>query len=63
MSARRFGKIKNFLHWNDNRSIPIDCTDKIRPVIDTSVEYFQLPAPIEYLDEQMVPFKGRSKLK
>ena len=40
MSARRFGKIKNFLHWNDSRSIPIDCTDKIISVIDTSVDFF-----------------------
>ena len=68
MLVRRFEKIKRILHCNDNRSSPFDCTDKlykIGPVIDTLLEYFQLPAPTEYLcvDEQMVPFKGRSKLK
>ena len=65
---RRFEKIKRFLHCNDSKSIRIDCTDKlykIRPVLDTLLEYFQLSAPTEYLciDEQMVPFKRRSKLK
>ena len=68
MSVSRFEKFKRFLHCNDNRSIPIDCTDKlykIRPVIDTLLEYFQLSAPTEYLciDEKMVLFKGRSKLR
>ena len=68
MSVRRFENIKRFLNCNDNRSIPTDCTDtlyKIKPVIDTLQEYFQLSAPTEYLciDKQMVPFKGRSKSK
>ena len=52
MSVRRFEQIKRFLHCNNSRSIPIDCTDKlykIRPVIDTLLESFQLPAPTEYL--------------
>ena len=68
MSVRCFEKIKKFLHYNDNRSIPVECTDKlckIRPVIDALLEYFQLVAPTEYLciDEKLVSFKGTSKLK
>ena len=68
MSVRHFQKIKRFLHCNDNRSISIDCTDKlykIRPAIDSLLEYFQLPAPTEYqcIEEQMVYFKERPKLK
>ena len=52
MSVKCFEKIKRFLHCNDNRSIPVDCTDKlckIRPVIDALLECFQLLAPTEYL--------------
>ena len=61
-------RVRRFLHCSVNRSIPIDCTDKlykIRPVIDTLLKYFQLLVPTEYLciGEQMVPFKTRSKLK
>ena len=68
MSVKCFEKIKRFHHCNDNRSIPVDCTDKlckIRPVIDALLECFQLLAPTEYLciDEKLVSFKGRSKLK
>ena len=48
--------------------MPKDCPDKlfkIRPLIDVFKERFQMIAPTEDLciNEQMVPFKGRSKLK
>ena len=68
ISVKCFEKIKRVLHCNDNRSIQFDCRDKlykIRSVIDTLLEYFQLPAPAKHLwkDGQMAPFKGRLKLK
>ena len=68
MTIRRFEWIKRFLHCNDNNTMPKDCTDKlykIRPIIDALKEKFRLFSPTELLciDEQMVPFKGRSKLK
>ena len=68
MPIKRFEQIKRFLHVSDNMQIPKDCPDKlfkIRPLIDAFKERFQMIAPTEDLciDEQMVPFKGRSKLK
>ena len=68
MSIRRFERIKRFLHCNDNEKMDKDFPDKlfkIRPLIDTLKERFHLIAPTELLciDEQMVPFKGRSTLK
>ena len=64
MSVWHFEKIKRFLHCSGNRSIWIDCTDKIRPVIETLLEYFQLSAPREYLciDEKRLPSKGDQNL-
>ena len=48
--------------------MPRDGNDKlykIRPIIDTLKSHFQLSVPTENLciDEQMVPFRGRSRLK
>ena len=64
MSVWHFEKIKRFLHCSGKRSISIDCTDKIRPVIETLLDYFQLPAPTKYLciDEKRLPSKGDQKL-
>ena len=68
MPIKRFEQIKRFLHVSDNMQMPKDCPDKlfkIRPIIDAFKERFQMIAPTEDLciDEQMVPFKGRSKSK
>ena len=68
LPIKRFEQIKRFLHLSDNMQIPKDCPDtlfKIRTLIDAFKERFQMIAPIEDLciDEQIVPFKGRSKLK
>ena len=68
MPVRRFEQIKRFLHFNDNEAIPKECPDrlyKIRPLIDLLKEKFRQFTPSEYIciDEQMVPFKGRSTLK
>ena len=48
--------------------MPKDCPDKwfkVWPLINAINEHFQIIAPTEILCiyEQMVPFKGRSKLK
>ena len=68
MSVRRFERIKRFLHCNDNEKMNKYFPDKlfkIHLLIDTLKERFDLLAPTELLciDEQMVPFKGRSTLK
>ena len=68
MTVSRFEKIKNFLHCNDNLSRPKNCSDrlyKIRPVVDHLKNSFSNIALSEKLciDEQMVPFKGKSGLK
>ena len=68
MPIRRFERIKRFLYCNNNTQMPGDGNDKlykIRPITDALKSHFQLSAPTENLciDEQMVPFKGRSRLK
>ena len=68
MTINRFEKIKNFLHCNDNLSRPKNCSDrlyKIWPVVDHLKNSFSNIALSEKLciDEQMVPFKGKSGLK
>ena len=68
MTINRFEKIKKFLHYNDNLSRPKYCSDrlyKIRPVVDHLKKSFSNIALSEKLciDEQMVPFKGKSGLK
>ena len=68
MPTKRFGQIKRFLHLNKNIKMPKDCPDKlfkVRSLINTIKERLQMIAPTKILciNEQMVPFKGRSKLK
>ena len=68
ISVNRFEQIKNFLHINDNQSCPENCVDKLyklRPLIDYLKKKFMQIKPMEKLciDEQMVPFKGKSALK
>ena len=68
MTIRRFERIKQFLHCNDNKKIDKDFQGKvfkIHPLIDVLKERFHLLAPTELpcIDEQMVSFKVRSMLK
>ena len=55
-------------HFNDNTKMNRPNTDnlfKARPLIDSLTETFNEQKPQEYLsiDEQIVPFKGKSSLK
>ena len=68
MTINQFEKIKKSLHCNDNLSHSKNCSDrsyKIRPVVDHLKKSFSNIALSEKLciDEQMVPFKGKSGLK
>ena len=67
MPIVRFKTIKLMLHINDNTSRPVNCQDrlyKIRPFIDAVVEKDRgiVPAGKFSIDEQVVPFKGKSVL-
>ncbi len=72
-SRDRWEKIKQNIHFNDNSHIPPpDNTNKdtrrlfkIKPFIDMILPKFQvLPkSPMLSIDEQIVPYKGRSGLK
>ncbi|XP_070691520.1 piggyBac transposable element-derived protein 3-like [Pempheris klunzingeri] len=68
MSRDRWGEIKKFIHFNDNSSMAANSDDKlfkIRPIVDSLLQKFQVLPQDQMLcvDEQMVPFKGRSSLK
>ncbi|XP_047144588.1 piggyBac transposable element-derived protein 1-like [Hydra vulgaris] len=68
MTLKRFEKIKSKLQCSDNLSRQDNCSDKlykIRPVIDYLKYKFVQLRPYEQLciDEQIVPFKGKSNLK
>lgn len=66
MSVNEFEETKRFIHFNDNSTLDKD--DKlyrIRPIIDMVKARFQ-EIPMERslcVDEQIVPFKGRSCIK
>ena len=68
MTCNRWEAIKNHIHFNNNDTIPPDNIDKlfkIRPLLSSLLTKFQR-TPIDYhlsLDEQIVPFKGKSGLK
>ena len=68
MTVNRFEKIKNFLYCNDNLNRPEECTDrlyKIRQIVDhfkKKISELKLCKKL-CIDEQMVPFKGKSGLK
>lgn len=72
MSRNRWEEIKNNLHFNNNDNMPRpndpekDRLFKIRPLIDSLQTTFK-KIPIEEsmicVDEQIVPFKGKSALK
>ena len=68
MSCNRFEKIKRFIHCNDNLEAPQPLTDvlyKVRPIITHFQNVFKLFKPKEFIciDEQVVPFKRRSRIK
>lgn len=71
MSRNRWEVIKRNIHCNDNSNmLPIrdpnrDRLFKIRPLVDSMQAKFQaLPKPqMLSVDEQIVPFKGKSRLK
>uniref|UniRef100_A0A667X1E5 PiggyBac transposable element-derived protein domain-containing protein n=1 Tax=Myripristis murdjan TaxID=586833 RepID=A0A667X1E5_9TELE len=67
MSRDRWEEIKKFIHFNDNSNMEAnnDRLFKIRPIVDSLLQKFQsLPQDqMLSIDEQMVPFKGRSSLK
>lgn len=71
MSRDRFEFIKSNLHFADNREAvasgnsKTDPMYKVRPLIDLLRANFQSVPKEQYLcvDEQMVPYKGRSRVK
>lgn len=71
MSRDRWEEIKRYLHCNDNSSqLPLgdqnrDKLFKVRPVIDHLQKKFRALPKTQFLcvDEQIVPFKGKSGLK
>ena len=68
MTCNRWEAIKNHLHFNNNDTIPPDNIDKlfkIRPLLSSLLTKFQSTPIDEHLslDEQIVPFKGKSSLK
>uniref|UniRef100_A0A8C6U166 PiggyBac transposable element-derived protein domain-containing protein n=1 Tax=Neogobius melanostomus TaxID=47308 RepID=A0A8C6U166_9GOBI len=66
MSRDRWEELKRFIHFNDNMAPNNDDRlFKIRPLIDSLLPKFQALPQDQMLcvDEQMVPFKGRSSLK
>ena len=68
MSVNKFEQIKNFVHTNGNQSCQEKCIDKLyklRSLIDYSKKKFMQIKPMEtlWIDEKMVPFKGKSALK
>ena len=68
MPCRRYEEIKRNIHLNDNEARPADCADKlykVRRLVSKLQEKFSSLAPSEHLsiDEQIIPFKGKSGLK
>ena len=68
MPLARWETVKRLLHINDNDTRPDDCTDrlyKIRPFIDAVSNMVRSVMPGEKMsiDEQVIPFKGKSRLR
>ncbi|XP_065670191.1 piggyBac transposable element-derived protein 2-like [Hydra vulgaris] len=66
MSLNSFEEIKRFLHFsNNNKATCGDKLHKVRPLITKLVEHLKNISIEENLavDEQIIPFKGRSSLK
>ncbi|XP_063878299.1 piggyBac transposable element-derived protein 2-like isoform X1 [Scylla paramamosain] len=70
-SRNRWEEIKKYIHFNDNSNMPAPTDEtrdklfKIRPIVDKLLHKFQAIPQQQMLciDEQIVPFKGRSGLK
>ncbi|KAM4550617.1 piggyBac transposable element-derived protein 2-like isoform 1-T1 [Fundulus diaphanus] len=67
MTRERWKKIKEFIHFNDNRNMSANSQDvlfKIRPVIDALLQKFNGLPQNQMLSvaQQMVPFKATSGL-
>lgn len=69
MPMRRFEKIKKYLHFTNNETIPENNKDifiKIRPALDLLNKQFSTVVSASEnlsIDEMLIPFKGRSKAK
>ncbi|KAG5284296.1 hypothetical protein AALO_G00025120, partial [Alosa alosa] len=65
MSLNRWEIIKKFLHFSNNNRQNEDPLYKVRPLVDHLTSKLMSIPMVEKLavDEQMVPFKGNSKLK
>ena len=68
MPLARWETVKRLLHINDNDTRPDDCTDRlynIRPFIDAVSKKVRSVMPGEKMsiDEQVIPFKGKSRLR
>ena len=67
MSLKRYEEI--YLHFTNNLNIPDDNKDsfiKIRPLLDKlSTSFAEAAEPTEFLsiDEMIIPFKGRHRMK
>ena len=65
MTVNKFEMLKRFLHFSDNEQIVEDRVGKIRPLVDhirRKCSAIQMEENLS-IDEQIVPFKGRSQLK
>jgi len=64
-TVKKFEDIKRFLHFADNTVQSQDKLKKFRPISDYLCERFKTIPKEEHLsiDEQIIPFKGRSSLK
>lgn len=71
MTRNRFRDLMKYFHINDNEKQKqlgdslYDKLHKVRPLLDSLLQSLQQIVPEEYqsVDEQMIPFKGRSSLK
>ena len=72
MSRDKFQTLKKYLHFVDNHSAPSNVQDeskdrlfKIRPLFEPLKKNCvkQIPEEHNSIDEQMIPFKGRSFLR
>ncbi|KAK0046220.1 PiggyBac transposable element-derived protein 3 [Biomphalaria pfeifferi] len=72
MSRNMFEDIGRFIHFNDNSKVITNRKDqnydslyKIRPILEKLLQQCLLVAPKQRqsIDEQMIPFKGRNRLR
>ena len=69
ITRNRFDEIISMLHFNDNTQINENDYNpiyKIQPLVDALRQKFKenvLPETYLSVDEQMIPFKGRSRLR